>query len=444
MKHVVWFLGLVLVLSVSAVAAADSLDQAREAFQSLEKDPERSVRRDLWLALVQRFTALGASAPKEDGVRALWYLARSWEEIARRSHLSMDVRRAADAYSRLAQVAPKHSLADDALLRQAQIMARQGDISGAKAVLQRIVSSYPQGDMAAAARQELARLDRVAAKPAPTASTPPPAPPPAERAPLVQGGPPAAVTIQPKKQAGNLAEQLGLTIRTIVLDPGHGGKDPGAVVQGWYEKDINLRMARILGDMLRAKGFQVVLTRTKDTYLSLEERTRRANAAKGDLFLSIHCNAHADPGLHGFELYYLDLATDQQAARVAARENGVSEKKISDMQRILSDLLLQSKIEESKALARITQKEVMRTAAASWSLQDHGARGAFFYVLTGVRMPALLVELGYMTNPSELQRLGQDVYLRALAAGLTQGVVAYSQYLERFASSPSGGSYAFP
>ena len=444
MKHLVWFLGLVLLFSVPAVAAADSLDQAREAFQALEKDPERSLRRDLWLALVQRFTALGASAPKEDGVRALWYLARSWEEIARRSHLSMDARRAADAYSRLAQVAPKHSLADDALLRQAQIMARQGDASGAKAVLQRLVSSYPQGDMAAAARQEIARLDGVAAKPAPTAPTPPPAPPPADRAPLPQGAPPAAVTIQPKKQAGNLAEQLGLTIRTIVLDPGHGGKDPGAVVQGWYEKDINLRMARILGDMLRAKGFQVVLTRTKDTYLSLEERTRRANAAKGDLFLSIHCNAHADPGLHGFELYYLDLATDQQAARVAARENGVSEKKISDMQRILSDLLLQSKIEESKALARITQKEVMRTAAASWGLQDHGARGAFFYVLTGVRMPALLVELGYMTNPSELQRLGQDVYLRALAAGLTQGVVAYSQYLERFASNPSGGSYAFP
>ncbi len=450
-----WLL-LVIVLGIipSSVWGADTLTKAVKDFQALEGDSVRALRRDLWLALAERMVTLSTTAPTaDDGVRALWYAARAWEEVARRSALPMDARRAAGAFARVPQKAPAHPLADDALLRQAQNLLRAGDPAAARQVLEQVLAKYPQGDMAPQARQELAR---IRSKPAPNASGAPPPPgasPPSAalphkeslRSPSPSSSPKGAASpLRPppqKKQEGNLVEQLGLSVRTVVLDAGHGGSDPGAMAFGLREKDINLRMVRMLAPLLEAQGFRVVQTRTKDQYLSLDERTRRANAAKGDLFLSIHCNAHYDAAIHGFELYFLDLATDKQAIRVAARENGVSESKISDMQMILSDLLLHAKIEESKTLARVVQREVMAGAGARFALRDHGARGAFFYVLTGVRMPAILVELGYITNPEEARLLASDSYLSALAQGLTQGVVAYVKQLDRFAlGEGKGGS----
>lgn len=446
MRRCLFLLALLMALT-TPVWGADSLAKALGDFQALERDSTRAMRRDLWIALAERFAALGAArAGSDEGVRALWHAARSWEEVARRSRLPMDARRAADAFGRVARSAPNHSLADDALLRQAQLLAQAGDAAAARQGLETLLARYPKGDAASQARQELARLGAKAPAPSagPRVSASPP--PVAQPGPLAapQGGAPAAprpVTPQQKKQAGSLVEQLGLSVRTVVLDAGHGGADPGAMAWGLREKDINLRMTRILGPLLEAQGFRVVHTRSRDQFLSLDERTRRANAAKGDLFLSIHCNAHADSSVHGFELYYLDLATDKQAIRVAARENGVSEHRISDMQMILSDLLLHAKIDESKALARTVQREVMATAGARFGLRDHGARGAFFYVLTGVRMPAILVELGYITNPDDARLLADDASLRALAQGLVQGVVAYTKQLERFAlEGARGGS----
>lgn len=243
-----------------------------------------------------------------------------------------------------------------------------------------------------------------------------------------------------KKYTGSLVEQLGLKVRTIMIDPGHGGKDPGAVANGLREKDINLRMARILGAMLKDQGFEVHYTRTTDKFIPLEERTAMANAKNADLFISVHCNAYKDSSARGFEVYYLNLATDAQAVRVAARENGVSAKKISDMQFILSDLMLNSKINESRQMAAIVEEETLRAMRPKYALSSHGSKGAFFYVLTGARMPSILVELGYLTNPEEAKRLNSDAYLTAMAQGLTRGVVAYKKKLERFALNESGKS----
>jgi N-acetylmuramoyl-L-alanine amidase len=243
-----------------------------------------------------------------------------------------------------------------------------------------------------------------------------------------------------KKYTGSLVEQLGLKVRTIMIDAGHGGKDPGAVANRLHEKNINLRMARILGEMLKAQGFEVHYTRTADKFIPLEERTAMANAKNADLFISIHCNAHKDQGVKGLEVYYLNLATDAQAVRVAARENGVSAKKISDMQFILSDLMLNSKINESRQMASIVEAETLRVMRPKYSLASHGSKGAFFYVLTGARMPSILVELGYLTNPTEAAKLNTDAYLTSMAQGLTRGVVAYKKKLERFALNESGKS----
>ena len=252
--------------------------------------------------------------------------------------------------------------------------------------------------------------------------------------------PEIAVSAKQKKYSGSLVEQLGLKVRTIMIDAGHGGKDPGAVANGVEEKDINLRMAKILGRSLQEQGFEVHFTRTTDKFIPLEERTAMANAKNADLFISLHCNALKDASVRGLEVYYLNLATDAQAVRVAARENGVSAKKISDMQFILSDLMLNSKINESRQMASLVEQETVRAMRARHGLVSHGSKGAFFYVLTGARMPSILVELGYLTNAAEARNLNSDAYLADLAKGLTSGVLAYKKKLERFALNTSGNS----
>lgn len=248
------------------------------------------------------------------------------------------------------------------------------------------------------------------------------------------------VSAKQKKYSGSLVEQLGLKVRTIMIDAGHGGKDPGAVTNGLEEKDVNLRMAKILGRTLQAQGFEVHYTRTTDKFIPLEERTAMANAKNADLFISLHCNAYKDGSAKGLEVYYLNLATDAQAVRVAARENGVSAKKISDMQFILSDLMLNSKINESRQMAALVEKETLRTMRPKHPFTSHGSKGAFFYVLTGARMPSILVELGYLTNSAEAAKLNSDEYLETMAKGLAGGVLAYKKKLERFALNESGKS----
>lgn len=236
-----------------------------------------------------------------------------------------------------------------------------------------------------------------------------------------------------KRMAANLVEQLGLSVRTIMIDAGHGGRDPGAQGYGLTEKDVNLRMAFILGKILKDRGFKVIYTRTSDVFLALEERTALANAKKADLFLSVHCNAHTDPGMSGLETYSLNLARTPDAVRVAARENSVSDKNISDLQMILTDLMLTSKIKESVDLARGVHKNGLAGVRRVWTVADHGHREAPFYVLMGAKMPSALLEIGYITNKTEAARLKSDAYLRTLARGIADGVKAYKDQIERYA-----------
>ncbi len=233
--------------------------------------------------------------------------------------------------------------------------------------------------------------------------------------------------------SGSLVEQLGLDIQTIMIDPGHGGKDPGAVCSGILEKDINLRLAKILGEILKEKGYNVQYTRTTDKFIPLEERTAMANAESTDLFLSLHVNAQRNTKVHGLEVYYLNLANSEEAVRVAARENSVSEKKISDLQLILSDLMLNSKIEESEKLAQRVLDFTLDYSRRFYKVNDHGVRRAPFYVLMGAQMPAILVEIGYLTNPTERKRLQDYAYLKRMAWGIYQGINAYREDITSFA-----------
>ncbi len=236
-----------------------------------------------------------------------------------------------------------------------------------------------------------------------------------------------------KSQAGDLLEQLGLTVRTIMLDPGHGGKDPGAVANGLREKDVNLRFSKIVGKLLKEKGFNVVYTRTKDVFIPLEQRTAMANVKKADLFISIHCNANRSKKINGLETYSLNLAKSKDAVRIAARENAVNPRSISDLQFILTDLMVNSKIKESRDLAKDVQSNTINRVRRKWQIKSKGTREAPFYVLMGAKMPSVLVELGYITNYTESKRLKSDKYLDYLARGIVDGVMAYKGKIERYA-----------
>ncbi|WP_029897255.1 N-acetylmuramoyl-L-alanine amidase [Desulfohalovibrio reitneri] len=237
-----------------------------------------------------------------------------------------------------------------------------------------------------------------------------------------------------EKHMGELVEQLGLTIDTIMIDPGHGGKDPGAIAHGLKEKDITLKMAKILGRKLKKEGFKVLYTRSTDKFIPLEERTAMANVQKADLFISLHCNAIDNRSVHGLEVYSLNLARTKSAVRVAARENAVSTKRISDLQVILTDLMLNSKTRESKDLASDVQSSIVSNVGREYPIKNRDTREAPFYVLMGAKMPAILVEAGFMTNRTEARRLNNTHYLGYLTEGIVKGVKAYKKQISRYAS----------
>jgi N-acetylmuramoyl-L-alanine amidase len=226
-------------------------------------------------------------------------------------------------------------------------------------------------------------------------------------------------------------------IRRIVVDAGHGGHDPGAIgPRRVREKDVTLAMARKLARRLRDAGFEVVLTRDRDRYLALEERTAIANTARGDLFVSIHANAHPRRNRAGIESYYLNVADDRYAARLAARENGLDPAEGEEvLTRILTDLEVKASAGQSRRLAELVQREVTQGVRARvGDVRDLGVKGALFYVLLGARMPAVLVETAFVSNREEERRLASPRYQDEVAAGIARAVVAYARSDSRVAS----------
>ena len=235
-------------------------------------------------------------------------------------------------------------------------------------------------------------------------------------------------------QTISLARQLGLNVNRIVIDPGHGGKDPGCKSHRKYrEKDITLNLAKRLAKRLKKEiGCEVFLTRDKDVFLSLEQRTAIANMKKADLFISLHVNAHKDGRIHGLETYFLNMATDQRAVMVAARENATSEKSISDLQTILNDLMLNTKIRESSKLAHQVQNGMVGGAKKRYKgIRNLGVKQAPFYVLIGAQMPAVLVEVGFLSNRTERKRLISKAYQERLAVGICDGIKLYIESIEQ-------------
>ncbi len=230
-----------------------------------------------------------------------------------------------------------------------------------------------------------------------------------------------------------IASQFALGVRRIVIDPGHGGHDFGApgYLKGVHEKDVVLAIGKKLARQMRRElDCEVIMTRTTDRYISLEERTALANTKNADLFISIHTNAIRNHRAYGIETYFLNLTTDKDAMRVAARENATSTKNISDLQTILSDLMQNTKINESSRLAGFVQKSLYSGLRQNYSrIRNKGVKQAPFYVLIGAQMPAILVETSFISNPRECKRLINPVYQKRLCNAILQGVKKYMHSL---------------
>jgi N-acetylmuramoyl-L-alanine amidase len=218
-----------------------------------------------------------------------------------------------------------------------------------------------------------------------------------------------------------------LEVRTVVVDPGHGGTDPGvAGVNGVLEKDVNLEVGLILAEELRRRDFDVVLTRRDDSHLSLAERAEIANAAGGDVFVSLHCNGWFNEGARGFETYFLSPAKSDWSKSVEAVENR-DHAEPDDVEFIVWDLVQNRFISASSDLAEVMQGEVTRQLGQP----DRGVRQAGFRVLVGAWMPAVLVEMGFLTHPEESRLLGQDHYRRTLAVAIAEALDVYRERVAR-------------
>ena len=241
------------------------------------------------------------------------------------------------------------------------------------------------------------------------------------------------VPVPSNSQGGsNVAAPRGTKPHLVVIDPGHGGKDPGARANGVVEKDINLKMGQILANILESRGIKTRMTRSQDIYLRLDERTKLANDWDGDLFVSLHCNAlPAGRSAKGVEIYIMALPSDEDAMRLALIENrelgegtenvdSIADKRTKLLLKILGDMEQNVKIEQSMSFA-----EVLYKAGSNRGLNMRRVAQAPFFVLRGAAMPAVLVEMGFLTDKAEASLLANPTYQKKLAESLADGIESY-------------------
>jgi len=244
---------------------------------------------------------------------------------------------------------------------------------------------------------------------------------------------PANAALPTRDGQSTLTRTLGLKIGRIVIDPGHGGHDTGTIgPTGLMEKDLCLDVALRLGKIIqqRLPGAEVVYTRSDDTFIPLEERTRVANESKADLFISIHANSSHDHAARGIETYYLNLKGSPDAMEVAARENATAQESVHDLEDIVKKIARSEKIDESREFAADIQESLAkRIQKLNKTVKDRGVRKAPFVVLVGADMPSILTEISFLSNPADEQLLKKPEHRQRVAEGLYQGMANYLQSL---------------
>lgn len=279
----------------------------------------------------------------------------------------------------------------------------------------------------------------------PTSVEPAPPPPPTEirEVPLAPPTPELPAAPPPVAPSANvtggfsIARQLGLSVSRIVIDPGHGGHDPGTMARGLNEAALTLDVALRLEKLLQKElGMEVVLTRRTDVYVPLEERTAIANRHNADLFLSIHANSSRNSSAKGIETYFLSFASSPEAEAIAARENASSERDMHQLADLVKAISLNNKLDESRDLAAMVQDSLVSTLKKSnKDVRSRGVKKAPFVVLIGAEMPSVLAEISFLTNRQELQLLKTAAYKDRIAQALYNAVLRYRKSLKGAAAT---------
>jgi N-acetylmuramoyl-L-alanine amidase len=241
----------------------------------------------------------------------------------------------------------------------------------------------------------------------------------------------------PTKKGYSLARQLGLGVSRIVIDPGHGGKDPGCIGRkGTLEKDVVLDVALQLQKILQTEtDLDVVLTRETDIYIPVETRTVIANQKQADLFISIHANSNPKQKYSGVVTFFLNFPSDPSVMETVARENATSTKNMSKLNDILRQILREDKIKESTDLAQRVQSRLVNNLSSSYKgVTNLGVKSGPFWVLIGGHMPSILVEVSHLSNSQEESRLRTDAYKQKIALGIYSGIL---DYIDSLAKGPS-------
>jgi N-acetylmuramoyl-L-alanine amidase len=242
------------------------------------------------------------------------------------------------------------------------------------------------------------------------------------------GGAPGGTREAPRLPAGLRP------VQTVVIDPGHGGKDPGAIgIGGLREKDVTLSVARGLGRELSARGFRVVYTREDDRTIGLEERTAIAESVSGDVFVSVHANAAPRRAVNGVETWYLNQNHERHSLNLAARENGIPRNQVDDLQHTVAKLQMEEIMPHSRRLAQIVQERIVRGLPRDDQPQDLGVKQGPFYVLFLSNMPSILVETGFLTNREDAARLRDGAWRDLLAKQIAEGLVRYREGASTYA-----------
>jgi len=280
----------------------------------------------------------------------------------------------------------------------------------------------PATERPAVDRTVAAVADIVDSAAVPAAAAPPATSAPAPVAPAVNA-----------RGGFSLSRQLGLGIARIVIDAGHGGHDPGAMVKGLSESELTLDVAlRLEKLLLRQPGVEVIQTRRTNAFVPLEERTEIANRSGADIFLSIHANASSDRRARGVETYFLNFAPTAEAETIAARENAASTRSMRQLPELVRAIALNNKLDESRDLARLVQESLFAQVRKSDKrARNLGVKQAPFMVLVGAQMPSILTEISFLTNLQDAGLLATERYRQQIAEALLAGITRYQQTLKK-------------
>ncbi len=388
---------------------------AHRCYEELKASGEMKKYRDQWMKCIGQFEFIAKKYSRSNaGEKARYSIGLLYEGLAENSKNGMHWNEAVEGYETFAKHYPRSKLADDAYFNSGRIRWENNkDKVGAKKNMNIVVRFYKDGDKYSEAKRYIKSIEGGIV--------------PEREVPEYK-----PVAVVPR-----IAPAKGTPI-TIVIDPGHGGTDKGAVgKRGTKEKYITLDISKKLAKELKklVPNSRIYLTRWSDKTISLSDRTKFANKKNADLFISVHANASRSSSLKGIQTYYLNNATDEAAKRLAKQENEHAGRSVSDLDTIIATMLQTATTDESKQLARDVHNNLFSSLSKKYSgVVDQHVRSALFYVLVGTKCPAILVETSYLSNPKEERRLKDKNYQDSIVKGIASGVKRFVKREKKLAS----------